>query len=43
MLGLLSVLNREGEMPEDYENKNYISEGKEIIEYFNFYFYPQEN
>lgn len=35
MIGLLSVLLRESKMPEDYERKDYLSEGKEIIEDFN--------
>lgn len=30
-------------MPESYENKDYINEGRDIIEDFNFYFYPQES
>lgn len=28
MIGLLSVLLREGKMPDDYERKDYLSEGR---------------
>lgn len=35
MMGLLMVLLREGKMEEDAEIKDYINEGKEIIDDFN--------
>jgi hypothetical protein len=43
MMGLLVVLVREGKMFEDSEIKDYVNEGRDIIEDFNEYYFPSEN
>lgn len=43
MIGLLITLLKEGTMPEDYEIKNYINDGNDIIEDFTEYYYPQDS
>ncbi len=41
MIGLLLTLVKCGDMPEDYDDKNYLQEGRVIIEDFNYYFEPE--
>jgi hypothetical protein len=43
MVGLLLVLVREGEMPDDFKHEDYIHEGKIVVEDFNCYFNPQDH
>ena len=42
IVGLVSILIKEGLMPEEYDMREYIEEGKEIIEDFNCFLYPEE-